>query len=303
MPRTGQWTDGLPRRTAAADHRDVTNLIEIPAADRTPDATRLAGVLHRARTGRVLLDAAAESAALSLDEAYAVQDRLTTLRLDEGRCQVGWKLGYTSAVMREQMGVSAPNFGPLLDDMVLRDGASATGFLQPRVEPEIGIVLSRDLSGRGLLLSEVADAVAEVRACLEIVDSIWWGYRFSAEQNTADGSSAAGVVLGPPLDVDPRHCHRVPVELFEDDRSHATAVSAAAGGHPLHGVAWLAAELTARGRHLQAGELVITGGLTAATPLRAGRVLSARFGRATSVSIRRPAGEPDAGLRPGPAAG
>ncbi|MFC7657181.1 2-keto-4-pentenoate hydratase [Pseudonocardia benzenivorans] len=150
--------------------------------------------------------------------------------------------------------------------------------MHPRVEPEIGIVLGRDLSGPGLLITEVADAVAEVRACLEIVDSIWWDYRFSAEQNTADGSSAAGVVLGPALDVDPLRCHRVPVELTEDDVQLATAVSAAASGHPLHGVAWLAAELAARGRHLQAGELVITGGLTAATPLRAGRVLSARFG-------------------------
>ncbi|WP_158703471.1 2-keto-4-pentenoate hydratase [Pseudonocardia dioxanivorans] len=270
----------------------MTDLIETQA----PDTARLAHVLHRARAGHALLDATAETAALSLDDAYAVQDRLTALRLDEGRCHVGWKLGYTSAVMRRQMGVSVPNYGPLLDDMVHHDGATAAGFLHPRVEPEIGIVLGRDLSGPGLLITEVADAVAEVRACLEIVDSIWWDYRFSAEQNTADGSSAAGVVLGPALDVDPLRCHRVPVELTEDDVQLATAVSAAASGHPLHGVAWLAAELAARGRHLQAGELVITGGLTAATPLRAGRVLSARFGGRTTVSVRRPAGEPDAGL-------
>ncbi|MHA6784666.1 2-keto-4-pentenoate hydratase [Pseudonocardia saturnea] len=272
----------------------MTDLIETPAADRTPDTARLASALHRARTGHALLDATREAGSLSLDDAYAVQDRLTTLRLDEGRCHIGWKLGYTSAVMRRQMGVSAPNFGPLLDDMVLRDGASAVGFLHPRVEPEIGIVLSRDLTGDGLLLAQVADAVAEVRACLEIVDSIWSGYRFSAEQNTADGSSAAGVVLGAPLEVDPLRCHRISVELAEDDVPFASAVSAAAGGHPLHGVAWLAAQLSARGRSLHAGELIITGGLTAAAPLRAGRTVSARFGRDTTVSVGRPPGETDA---------
>ncbi|ODU04465.1 MAG: hypothetical protein ABS81_10335 [Pseudonocardia sp. SCN 72-86] len=264
--------------------------------DPLPRAARLAEDLYRARTGRVLLDASTHMAGLSMEDAYAVQDSLTRLRLDGGRRCVGWKLGYTSAAMRRQMGVSAPNFGPLLDDMVLPDGAAAAGFLHPRVEPEIGIVLSRDLSGAGLQLGDVADAVAEVRACLEIVDSIWADYRFSAAQNTADGSSAAGVVVGPRLGVDPLGCHEVQVELAEHDVVLATAVSAAAGGHPLHGVAWLAAELTGCGRHLHAGELVITGGLTAATPLRPGRVVSARFGRNATVSVARPAGERDAGL-------
>jgi len=262
--------------------------------DASDDGVGLATALHRARNGHRLLDATREAAQLSLDEAYAVQDRLTELRLDEGRSHVGWKLGYTSAAMRQQMGVSAPNYGPLLDDMVLRDGADAVGFLHPRVEPEIGVVLAADLSGPGLRLDEVAQAVGEVRACLEVVDSIWLDYRFTAAQNTADGSSAAGVVLGPVLDVDPLTCHEILVELAEDGVALATATSAAAGGHPLHGVAWLADQLAARGRQLRAGELVITGGLTAAAPLRAGHALSARFGDTTTVTVRRPAGEADA---------
>lgn len=278
----------VARRT---DDHLVTNTIENTHAE---GSALLADVLHRARGERRLLDSARESTTLTLEGAYSVQERLTELRLAEGRCHVGYKLGYTSAVMRRQMGIPAPNFGPLLDDMVLHDSDPARGFLQPRVEPEIGIVLSRELSGPDLMLHEVADAVAEVRVCLEIVDSIWRGYRFTAEQNTADGSSAAGVVFGPLLDVDPLHCHRISVELFENDATVATAVSAAAGGHPLHGVAWLAAQLTERGQRLHPGELVITGGLTAATPLRPGATISARFGGSTTVSVRRPATEADA---------
>nr|WP_306999471.1 fumarylacetoacetate hydrolase family protein [Amycolatopsis thermophila] len=266
-------------------------MIEAPRAER---ADLLAERLHRARRDRRLLDARRDATALSPEGAYAVQDHLTRLRLAEGRCHAGYKLGYTSAVMRRQMGVPAPNYGPLLDDMVLHDPATAAGFLHPRVEPEIGIVLARDLAGAGLMLHEVADAVGEVRACLEIVDSIWDGYRFTAEQNTADGSSAAGVVVGGVLDVDPLRCHRVSVELAVDGVALASATSAAAAGHPLHGVAWLAAELAARGRGLEKGELVITGGLTAAVALRPGGTISARFGGTTTVSVQRPAGETDA---------
>lgn len=274
-----------------ADDHPVTDTIETPEA---AGSALLAGVLHQARAERRLLDAGREATTLTLDGAYSVQEHLTGLRLAEGRCQVGYKLGYTSAVMRRQMGVLEPNFGPLLDDMVLHDGDPARRFLHPRVEPEIGIVLSRDLSGPNPMLHEVADAVGEVRACLEIVDSIWRGYRFSAEQNTADGSSAAGVVFGPLLDVDPLQCHRIGVELLENDTTIATAVSAAAGGHPLHGVAWLADQLAERGQRLHEGELVITGGLTAAAPLRPGALISARFGGSTTVSVRRPATEADA---------
>ena len=110
------------------------------------------------------------------------------------------------------------------------DGAEAAGHLHPRVEPEIGILLARDLGGTGLGIADVAAAVAEVRACLEVVDSIWLDYRFTAAQNTADGSSASGVVVGPVLDVDPAECHAIPVELVGDDGAVlATATSGAAG--------------------------------------------------------------------------
>lgn len=257
----------------------------------TPEG--LASRLHRARNGRELLDATSTGTTLSMECAYRVQQRLTALRLAEGRCHIGYKLGYTSAVMRRQMGVNSPNYGPLLDDMVLRPGDAAEGFLQPRVEPEIGVVLAQDLR-EPALLPELADAVESVHACLEVVDSVWQGYRFSAEQNTADGSSAAGVVLGPRLDVSAVDCHRVTVELCEDDSTVATATSAAAGGHPLRGLAWLAQALAARGEHLRKGELVITGGLTAAVALRPGATISARFAGATEVSIRRPPAARDA---------
>jgi 2-keto-4-pentenoate hydratase len=292
MRGSGQWTG--PARHATPDYDDcqVTDTIETPQA---AQYARFARILHDSRGERRLLDADDELTSLSMDGAYAIQDRLTRLRVAEGRRHVGYKLGYTSAVMRRQMGVQSANHGPLLDDMLVQDGDSARGFLHPRVEPEIGVVMSRDLFGADLLRHEVADAIGEVRACLEIVDSIWRGYRFTVEQNTADGSSAAGVVLGPLLDVDPVHCHRVAVELRENDATVATATSAAASGHPLQGVAWLAARLAERGEGLRKGQLIITGGLTSAIRLRPGAVISAWFGAHTVVSVRRAASERDAG--------
>ena len=65
------------------------------------------------RAGRTLDVLLSSEAGLSLADAYRVQDQVTALRLAGGERRAGWKLGYTSAVMRAQMGIDAPNFGPL----------------------------------------------------------------------------------------------------------------------------------------------------------------------------------------------
>ncbi|MBI4943815.1 MAG: hypothetical protein HY830_23990, partial [Actinobacteria bacterium] len=58
----------------------------------------------------------------------------------------------------------------------------------------------------------------------------------------------------------------------------AAATGAAAGGHPAAGVGWLAGQVGVRtGLALTAGDVVITGGLTAAHPLAVGSVVAAAF--------------------------
>jgi len=251
------------------------------------DSALLATRLLTARRERRTMDGAGAGPQLTLGEAYRVQEELAALHVSAGRRIAGYKLGYTSLAMRRQMGVDAPNFGPLYADMIVDSGSTVRGFMQPRLEPEVAVIIGRDISGTGLLLHEVAGAVAEVRTCLEIVDSVWRDYRFSVEQNTADGSSAAGVVLGPELDVGPLECHRVCVRLVVDGQTAATATGAAASGHPLLGLTWLCDQLADRGLGLHAGQLVITGGLTAAVPLADGARVEAIYDRGAAVAVRR----------------
>lgn len=238
-----------------------------------------------ARTaGHTLDQTLTDAGALSLDQAYAVQHQVTALRLARGERVVGWKLGYTSVAMREQMGIDTPNFGPLTDAMLLADGDRLPpGALQPRVEPEIGLRLGRDLAGPCTTADALA-ACVEAVACLEVVDSVWTGYRFTLEDNTADGSSAAWVVVGPALSMD--DLPAVAVELSVGGTVAAAATGAAAGGHPAAGLAWLAGQLAGRERGLRAGDLVITGGLTSAYPLVPGGEVCATFsGAAGAVGV------------------
>jgi 2-keto-4-pentenoate hydratase len=245
--------------------------------------------LDAARRDRVGCEPISSAVALDIDDAYAIQMAGTELRVERGERVVGWKLGYTSLAMRAQMGIDHPNFGPLTDAMLLgHDGAVSVSLIQPRVEPEIGLRFAQPLTGE-VSQDDVMRAVGEAFACLEVVDSVYPGYRFRLEDNTADGSSAAQVVVGPALP-SLESLESVAVVLRHNGVEAGSATGAAASGHPAAGVAWLVEQLSRQGRLLRAGDIVITGGLTRAVPLESGDHVEAIFDGETRVSVRRSGG-------------
>lgn len=224
-----------------------------------------------------------------LATAYAVQNALTARRCGRGAVRIGWKLGYTSRAMREQMGIGEPNLGPLLDTMWRSTGATVgDGLLQPRVEPEIALVLDRDVD-RALTAQEALEACREAVVALEVVDSVWTAYAMDLEHNTADGSSAAHVVVGPPLPLEA--LDEVGVTLYRNGSAVGTGAGRDALGHPAAALAWLTEAASRHGTALRAGDLVLTGGLTAAVPLEPGDVVHAEFEHPAMserrVSVRR----------------
>jgi len=246
-----------------------------------------AAVLANARRDGVGCDPITSSIDLTVDDAYAIQRAGTALRLGRGEKLIGWKLGYTSLAMRAQMGIDEPNFGPLTDAMlVAHDNDADAALIQPRVEPEIGLRFDSELS-EDADLDDVLGAIGEVVACLEIVDSVYPGYRFRLEDNTADGSSAAQVVVGPALSR-VEHLDEVTVVLRHNGVECGRATGQAASGHPAAGVVWLVGQLARQGRRVEAGDLVITGGLTRAVPLEPGDRVEAVFDDETRVAVRRP---------------
>ena len=135
---------------------------------------------------------------LTLDEAYAVQLTQVDSWLSGGRSVVGHKVGLTSRAMQELLGVSEPDYGHLLDDMARAEGDAidVSGFVKPRIEPEIGFVLGRPLSGPGLTKADVSPAVAAVVPALEIVDSRIRDWKIGLFDTIADNASSGAFVLG-----------------------------------------------------------------------------------------------------------
>lgn len=240
------------------------------------DIEELAETIWRARRDGLVLPApSTQGAPLDLTEAYQIQTAVTRRRLAAGERVVGWKLGYTSQVMRDQMGIDQPNFGPLTDVMALASGATAPAFLrQPRVEPEIALVLNAEIPA-GTPPDQVSRYIESARAALEVVDSSWTDYRFDLGDNTADSSSAGAFVLGDPLPLDDPASISVRLEVTGEEPQTGTAD--AAMGNPIAALAWLVDHLEARGETLAPGCVVLTGGMTRATPLAAGATARATF--------------------------
>jgi 2-oxo-3-hexenedioate decarboxylase len=227
--------------------------------------------------------------ALGLDDAYAIQDELLARRLARGERLVGAKVGLTSRAKQEAMGVGEPVYGWLTDAMALPAEAPVvlSELIHPRVEPEIVFLLGDDLAGPGVTAQDVLAATEAVCCGLEVIDSRYEDFRFSLADVVADNTSAARFVLNPRR-VDPGPIDLALVGCLLEDGPDlvATAAGAAVVGHPAESVALLANHLGRRGRRLEAGWVVLSGGLTDAARLAPGSHVTATFGHLGRVGVR-----------------
>jgi 2-keto-4-pentenoate hydratase len=226
---------------------------------------------------------------LSVPDAYRIQQDQVAAWLTAGRRVVGHKIGLTSAAMQAQLGIDQPDYGHVMNDMVLDPSGviDLRGFLQPRVEPEIAFVLGRDLQGPGLTLEDVQGAVDSILPALEIIDSRIADWRLTLVDTIADNASSGALVLGTePLDVDFQDLAEVSCEFSVNGTVHGTGVGSDVLGSPALAVLWLANRLGELGVGLSAGHVVLSGSFTGATVISSGDVVVASFGDAGSVSGR-----------------
>jgi len=245
-------------------------------------------LINAART-REPIDPPAAEAKLSLTDAYRIQMINVEKSIATGRRVVGRKVGLTSIAMQKMFGVDEPDFGHLLDDMVLASGndCEVGSLLLPRVEPEIAFVLSRELRGPGIKRDDVIDSTEYVTPALEIIDTRIRDWKITLADTIADNASSGRVVLGkkktPPTAND---LATVAMTLDKNGAQLEQGVGAAVMGHPAEPVAWLANKLAEFGQTLAAGSIVMPGALCRAVEVAAGDSVTARFGPLGAVSVR-----------------
>src|ERR1700761_7111275 len=97
---------------------------------------------------------------ITIEDAYAISTEVAQRKIKAGDKLIGHKVGLTSKAMQRSSQINEPDFGFLLDSMMIADGASVPheNFCLPRVEVELAFVLGKRLLGPGVGLTDVLRA-------------------------------------------------------------------------------------------------------------------------------------------------
>lgn len=229
-----------------------------------------------------------EWADLDIGTAYAVQDETLRRREARGETLVGVKLGLTSRAKQRRMNVDSPLVAWLTDAMILPAGEPVPQelLIHPRVEPEIVFVMKSRLAGPGVTAAQALTAVEAVYAGAEVIDSRYRNFRFTLTDVIADNASSGAFILGPvardPYDID-LALEAVLVEV--DGKVVDSATGAAVQNHPAEALALAANDLGRRGKAIEAGQIVLTGGMTDALPAGPGSRTAFHFTTLGSIFI------------------
>ncbi|WP_087974913.1 2-keto-4-pentenoate hydratase [Oceanobacillus rekensis] len=224
-----------------------------------------------------------------LDEAlaYQIQDRLVEMKeKEENTKRVGWKLGLTSKAKQQMIGVHEPSYGVLLESMQLNEGEpiSIAPFIHAKAEPEIAFVLNKELKGPHVSVADVLDATEYVAPAIEIIDSRFYGFKFTLADAVSDNSSSSRFIIGErfysPKNVDLKLMGFV---YRQNGEIAATGAGAAVMGNPARAIAWLANKLYKVGKSLTPGEVILSGSLSAALEIAPGDHYTASFDGIGSV--------------------
>src|ERR1700739_2122173 len=110
---------------------------------------------------------------ITMEDAYAISSEVAKRKIAAGAKLIGHKVGLTSKAMQRSSMIDQPDYGHLLDDMMIADGARIphANSPRPRVEIELPFALAKPLKGPGITLPDVLRATEYVVPAIEIVDA------------------------------------------------------------------------------------------------------------------------------------
>lgn len=212
---------------------------------------------------------------------YAAAAALHHHRLARGWRVAGRKIGFTNRTIWPRYGVYEPIWGTVYDRTLVsaQNGharVSLDGLVQPRIEPEICFRL-KNAPPAGGSPAELLASIEWVAHSIEIVQCHHPAWKVTLADSTADNGLHGRLVVGTPVPVDQladlaQALPSVEIRLRKDGVEVDRGTGGNVLGSPLlalaHFVEVLARQPQAPG--LAAGEVVTTGTLTDAHPVRPG---------------------------------
>ena len=232
---------------------------------------KAAAMLIRARdAGGAVPRLPADLRPVTMQDGYAIQDEVIRQRAASGMEQAGWKVGCTSKVMQEMLGLDEPGAGAVLAASHHTTPArkKASDLTSPVAECEIAVRMGRDVEPRegGHDRTTVAGCIESCMAAIELAEM-----RLPEHADMAPAEKVADDFFQKLIVTGEEVAQWQTLDLAAL-RATTTVSGVARGegfgeaslGHPLNTVAWLANCLAERGTRLRAGQIVLTGSLVEA---------------------------------------
>jgi len=230
---------------------------------------------------------------MHIADAYAVQKKLVSLKVADGRFITGWKIGLTSKAMQYALNIDIPDSGILFDDMHFEDGSTVPKgrFIQPRIEAEIAFVMKEGLNGAATR-AQVLAATDYVCPSLEILDTRILrsdpktGQTRKIFDTISDNAANAGIVVGTqrhkPNAIDLRWVGAI---CSRNGEVEETGLGAGVLDDPVMGIVWLSERLEVYGQAIRAGDTVLSGSFIRPVEARSGDRFHVDFGSFGDISI------------------
>ena len=230
---------------------------------------------------------------MHIDDAYAVQKELVSLKVADGRFITGWKIGLTSKAMQYALNIDIPDSGILFDDMHFEYGSTVPKgrFIQPRIEAEIAFVMKEGLDGAATR-AQVLAATDYVCPSLEILDTRILrsdpktGQTRKIFDTISDNAANAGIVVGTqrhkPNAIDLRWVGAI---CSRNGEVEETGLGAGVLDDPVMGIVWLSERLEVYGQAIRAGDTVLSGSFIRPVEARSGDRFHVDFGSFGDISI------------------
>ena len=228
-------------------------------------------------------------------EGYAVNDALQRRLGAAGMGEIcGYKLGCTTPLMQQRIGLDHPTAGCIRSTQVFQ-GELAINHEAARglgCENEICVRLGKDLPmGDDWTADSIAPYVDTVVGSIELVEQRYVILEETRKAHIptviADDFWHWGAILSQPVprwrDLDLGNNR---ARTLVDGVSQGEGLGEAALGHPLKAVAWLANHLAGRGRSITAGMIVQTGSLVAPARPAPGQTVICDHGALGAATLR-----------------
>ena len=245
------------------------------------DTDALARRLDEAWENREPIAPLSESDGLEdVDRAYEIQTTWSEMRISRGERIIGRKIGLTSFAMQEQLGVSEPDYGSLWDSRYFpaqggRAEIPSQPLLQPFLEGELAFLIGRPLAGPGVTLQKALAASEALAVAVEVVDSRIEDWNIKLPDTIADNASYGAFTTGPwSRSLREADLRTLGMLINQSGSRVAEGMGSASLGHPAEAVAWLANKLASFGTSLEPGDIVLSGSLGNAVPVRQGDVFT-----------------------------